>query len=509
MGIKLLILCFLGSFLNPGENEQVKQNSQPFDKEVTHLYFELFSRDSDEGFRIADSLYRHSDDPLRKAGARMLGASILGKENKHLKAIQYAKEAIASAREINNYSIQIFMWQSIVQFYARYGFYDKAEAALQKGMELVPKIKNKERNSYYKGMMIKAQGHLAIARGDYKKAIASFKEAIRHFEVPNHPDSAFRTSLTRTYQLLGEVLCREGDLERALKAYYKGEQYMEFSTSLDARYAGRIYEGLADVYLKKNKIDSARVNLQRGMEIAHSNVLKDYEFTERIYRGWMEYYHRTKQSDSLTYYHEAYNKISREREIQSRVIVNGMMNYILQEEESRYDHEIEVDTEEQKAEEKARIWWIAGGLGVLGGVFFLCKQIPPYVAARKKRLYKEKAPDIVAADHKESLGKKEKGASLSETAIENMKEKLQEFEREMKFLDPEMSFPTMAGILETNTKYLNIFLTRYLDTNYITYINDKRIDYILKQLQEDQKCRAYKLTHLAEKSGFSSYSTLR
>lgn len=85
-------------------------------------------------------------------------------------------------------------------------------------------------------------------------------------------------------------------------------------------------------------------------------------------------------------------------------------------------------------------------------------------------------------------------------------EKLSRFEASMKFTKNNISLKTLSLQLDTNPRYLSEIINKHKDSNFNTYINNLRIDYILKKLNEDEEYRKYKVSYLAEESGFSSHS---
>jgi len=62
----------------------------------------------------------------------------------------------------------------------------------------------------------------------------------------------------------------------------------------------------------------------------------------------------------------------------------------------------------------------------------------------------------------------------------------------------------LANLLNTNTKYLTEIIRQHTGKNFNNYINGLRIQYITEKLYHDPKYREYKISYLAEESGFSS-----
>ncbi|SKC06031.1 Helix-turn-helix domain-containing protein [Soonwooa buanensis] len=85
-------------------------------------------------------------------------------------------------------------------------------------------------------------------------------------------------------------------------------------------------------------------------------------------------------------------------------------------------------------------------------------------------------------------------------------QKLEKFEKSGLFTNRNLSLPYLAAYLETNTKYLSKIIKNYKHSDFNAYINKLRIDYILKQLNENKEYRHYKISSLAEEAGYSSHS---
>ncbi|WP_300675401.1 helix-turn-helix transcriptional regulator [Soonwooa sp.] len=83
---------------------------------------------------------------------------------------------------------------------------------------------------------------------------------------------------------------------------------------------------------------------------------------------------------------------------------------------------------------------------------------------------------------------------------------LEKFEESGLFTNRNLSLPYLAAHLETNTKYLSKIIKNYKNSDFNAYINKLRIDFILRQLNENKEFRHYKISSLAEEAGYSSHS---
>lgn len=108
---------------------------------------------------------------------------------------------------------------------------------------------------------------------------------------------------------------------------------------------------------------------------------------------------------------------------------------------------------------------------------------------------------------KQSPDSKEiKGYVIPDKTEKKLLEKLDAFEKSNKFIQKTVSVKTLAQQFDTNAKYLSEVINRHKNSNFNTYINNLRIDYIVDRLRHDPEYRKYKVSYLAEECGFSSHS---
>jgi YesN/AraC family two-component response regulator len=108
---------------------------------------------------------------------------------------------------------------------------------------------------------------------------------------------------------------------------------------------------------------------------------------------------------------------------------------------------------------------------------------------------------------KPSVKVKTKGIDIPEETEHNILSKLKRFEKSNKFLNKDMSLAVLAGQFETNTKYLSGVINKHYHDNFNTFINKLRINYIIDKLKNDPNYINYKISFLADESGYSSHSS--
>jgi AraC-like DNA-binding protein len=148
--------------------------------------------------------------------------------------------------------------------------------------------------------------------------------------------------------------------------------------------------------------------------------------------------------------------------------------------------------------------------------FFLLSLFVFGLFVYKKFLYKKRLIEIVSylefpnnsilnkSDEVNSVNKKNTIPAETEQLIIN---KLKKFETTKKFTNKDISLAVLAGQFDTNTKYLSEIINRHYNINFNTYINNLRINFIVEKLKNEPNFSNYKISYLAELSGFSSHSS--
>ena len=95
-------------------------------------------------------------------------------------------------------------------------------------------------------------------------------------------------------------------------------------------------------------------------------------------------------------------------------------------------------------------------------------------------------------------------SGLNPVFVENILNQLEIFERENKFLDPQVSQKLLSENFGTNSTYFSKIINTYKGKNFTLYINDLRLDYIIDHLKNDVKYINKDVKELATIAGFSN-----
>lgn len=148
-------------------------------------------------------------------------------------------------------------------------------------------------------------------------------------------------------------------------------------------------------------------------------------------------------------------------------------------------------------------FYIALFLGLLTGIFLIFQY-------RKRRQYQLKFNDLVNQNKTTKPEKESKSEfksieqlDLKEAIVNDILVQLDKFENRHGYLK-KTSRSSLAKELGTNTKYLSKVINASKNKSFTNYINDLRIDYCVKLLQENKKLRQYTIQGIASEVGFNN-----
>lgn len=171
-----------------------------------------------------------------------------------------------------------------------------------------------------------------------------------------------------------------------------------------------------------------------------------------------------------------------------------------------------------KKNEQDRLYLILGGLLVpvlLLALYYIgerkrngeLKTQLSFFGAQKEASEKKTAQTLTAASAETADRDPQKQPLISREKEQEILLKLDEMEKTKRFLNKNMSLANLAAQLDTNTKYLSEIINKYKGKNFNMYINELRVNHIAYLLKEDPVYLNYKVSYLAEVSGFSSHSS--
>ncbi|GAA0727863.1 hypothetical protein GCM10009430_36370 [Aquimarina litoralis] len=128
---------------------------------------------------------------------------------------------------------------------------------------------------------------------------------------------------------------------------------------------------------------------------------------------------------------------------------------------------------------------------------------------------KKRFEEILLKLHETEIRKEEKTKSkvlepelsIKDDQVIEILQKLEKLENSDFFIQKDCNLYSTAKKIGTNTSYLSKALNEYKKQSFVEYLNNIRIDYVLKRLKNDSKFRAYTITAISEEIGYKSPNT--
>ncbi|MCT2561493.1 helix-turn-helix transcriptional regulator [Chryseobacterium sp. pc1-10] len=262
------------------------------------------------------------------------------------------------------------------------------------------------------------------------------------------------------------------------------------------------YENLSRYYFLKENYHTAVEMLEKGLSKIENlpyNSLKA-KIYESLSKNYFALHHDEK-------YHQ-YNKLYTELRTKLDSSTKEGIRYIVKLVETNQNNNLEF----QKQKQLKNISLISGGflIVIMGLLIWFLILKSSHKDLKKQSDFFEKQKNMEQITSK-SLSKEESATEKDPNKISKEKEneilhKLEEWEKQQRYLDKSMTLSALSSQMGVNTKYLSEVINSSKGKNFNAYINELRINHIARLLRTDPVYLNYKVSYLAEYSGFSSHS---
>ena len=182
-----------------------------------------------EHLRAAEALANALGDERRLARVNVYIARQLSAQGEYEQAVTACERAIAMARTLDDYGLEVVATNLLGQAYYYLGNYPKAVEALRRNLVSLDSPVVRERFGAISLPFANSRTSLALAlaeRGEFVEAVARCTEAIQIAEAVGHP-----YSVTAMYRGMGHLHLRRGDLHQATLAL---EHALEICQGVDS-----------------------------------------------------------------------------------------------------------------------------------------------------------------------------------------------------------------------------------------------------------------------------------
>lgn len=255
-------------------------------------------------------------------------------------------------------------------------------------------------------------------------------------------------------------------------------------------------EALAYKYLGLNAIENNQIDKAIGYFRKIDNLYDLHHYSSPqlvdVYKYFINYYKiKSNLEQQLAYTNKQLtiiNFLHNNNKYTQEVLHNTFDVFALKKEKQRLEKELK-----NKKQNLYTSWFIATSIVILLIVF-------SYTFYKRQK--KQKA--IVANGNQTEKVKSTDKSNISRSVKEDIKSKLLDFENNELYLKEKISIDYLAKQLDTNRTYLSAYLHEHRGMMFSDYINNLKIEFLLKKWHEDKVWRKYKFAEIAKKLGFTS-----
>jgi len=455
---------------------------------------ELVYSNPTEAIKIADHLLNISHEPQEFAIANMLLAKSYMTKGDYKKAIIYAFD---DQNQLEKVAIKTRIENNILKSTLLRKLYLDTQSIeyLNKASVLVSRVSSEKK--LYEYHIFLEHINMLLDRLSVNEAIIKLKESELQFKkfLNENVDEkrAYHFVYAKAYNSLTKY-------DSAFVHIDKTFELLNASNKINLYEKALIYKESGLLSLKNKEFKKSKETLFIALQIAE--VLDNPLLLKEINRDLAISYLASNQKNEHKVYYEKFLFLNNSVEEIEQGAVNTYYNIISSQEESQ------LESYNQKYTKYLYLSIAIALFVIIVGVLILLKS-----ESRKKRNreiinYLEVSRNIFTKVKPTISAKKQtsKRLVIPEETEQNIILKLKRFEKSLKFLNKDMSLALLAGQFETNTKYLSEIINKNYNDNFNTFINKLRVNYIIEKLKNDTNYINYKISFLADESGFSSHS---
>ncbi|MCB0464368.1 MAG: helix-turn-helix domain-containing protein [Aequorivita sp.] len=481
----LLFLCFFFLFSSNISAQENNDFTELFKNAKTVLY-----NQPQECLKITGHLIQNSENPRQQIQVHLLDAGA----NYAIGEFDLATKSIIEAKKIaditDDKEMQIKISISSIHILNHLGLNVVAEQYYINTKVFADETNNVEIPLYLDGGIAlidaykyKDQNKLSEALNNLEKANALFKKTSNQILI------------NETTAALAEIYLKAANTD-SLKNYPQSIVNRTNSEHSNNFLKMIVQNQLGKFYFLKKDYPKSLASYQTALEIAEQ--LNNKPYSSEIMDGLSTTYLALDDTAHFNSFRIESDQLANEVENEEEIAVNSIYNYI--NDNNTLKRNIIKETYQRN-------------LLILSSILVLI--LLTWVALRFRYRNRAKQYERFISyfeniqKPKEIVPAKEipKSLNIPKETENALVQKLSQFENSKQFTKQDMSLAMLASHFDTNTKYLSEIINTHKDKNFNSYINELRINYIIDKLKNNSTYSQYKISYLAEESGFSSHSS--
>jgi len=444
----------------------------------------------EESLKIADHVLKNAKNSKQRIQAYLLNMAVYYIKGEFENAVKAGVQAKILAESTDNVPMQLKATVASIPLLYHLGLDAVAKQYYINTSVLATSLNTEEATSYLQGGKALLDAYNDMEQDSWRGTLEHFNLAASFFE--KIPDKILvnetTVSIAEVYKKVYNIDTAQNHLE-ALIGNTASEHPNNFLKMVALNQLGELF------FLKQDYSKSIE-SYKTALQFAEQFQNKKYQ--SLISENLSSVYLALKDSPQFYSYKKTAQQLDDEVEIAEDQAVNSIYNYV------NTNHTTKSEILKKKYTQN--IWIFSAVLAAIILTWILLRFRYRNRARQYNRFisYIENRQKSV-----EDLPIKEvsKGLNIPLETENALVSKLAQFENSKQFTKQDMSLALLAAHFETNTKYLSEVINTHKGKNFNSYINELRINYIIDKLKSNRTYLQYKISYLAEESGFSSHSS--
>ncbi len=447
-----------------------------------------------KAIKIAEEL--KNDDLLFKAYMKLGNSYFFSWKNE--KAIEAYYNALTIAKKNKSIDQELIAYSGLIAFLPVINKEDKAVDFSIYALSLIDKASFKGEKNHVRVLTTICDAYMA--QGNYTAMLPHIKKGIILAKKLN-----FQEGLIDLYIKKGKFYRHQKKWELAFECLYKAETLIKennianpFFPKVNTNYA------IALCFYDLQKYDEAITYLLNSIafikekDLEKDNVINTHNLLAQCYSKKENYKEATSLLNKVI---EIKNTASRKKDIAT--------NKFHDQDSEKFLVQI-VALQNQGKAAKQTMSYMLWGIVVATSAFLLTLIV--YVKKQKtnRTTFKTLLEKISTLEEEENVifqnkSKKQiKNISIDDTTLKAIIGRLDKLEEQEYFLKPTCSLTSIAKKTKTNVTYLSQIINNEKGKNFSDYINDLRIEYVLKRLKNDKRFRSFSIKGIATEIGYKT-----
>ena len=441
-----------------------------------------------------------SDEAKFDIRMKMADAYLKIKKPNFAKSTEMLFKAKEIAEKMENPLLMAKIYGSIANQYSFLNFPEKIKPYLDLSEAQINLLPNGYQKNYLMARLFIEYGNLEADKDNFLVAKKDYQQALKFLQKNGTFNKKDVFQYRRTFYNIGVSYTY---LNKNDSAEYFLNKALSIRDTENKEFKYFIYNTLSKVYANKNEHQRAIDSLESTLK---EEVLTDARLKADMYKQLIASSKKLNRQDKYIEYSE--KLLALEPDVKKNNL--NAINTAVSEEQRNLLEKIS-----DKEGHNQLLILSCGLLVVFGGGFIF------YINQKRKKekilyqnfitnLEKQEAREVaepIEIIHTEVEEKEKTQFSVPISAETSILEKLEKFEEASKFTNSKLTVASLAVMFKTNPTYLSETIKKHKEKNFNQYLNELRINYICKQIDERPEFLNYKISYLAEEAGFSSHSS--